>query len=753
MSSYIVSSGKYLSNGDIPWTSGGTYYDYVSVLSGGIVKNETLISGGSISVGSGGRAVGTVISSGGSLTFAGGGSGSYTQLLPGGTLNIGSGTTYDNQHTTSLTATSGAQINVLSGGTLSNADAASGGSISVGSGGRAVGTVISSGGSLTFAGGGSGSYTQLLPGGTLNIGSGTTYDNQHTTSLTATSGAQINVLSGGTLSNADAKQFGNIIVKSGGATENAIISSGGGLGVAGTASGTIINSGGVLEITSGGIANDNTITSGGAIDADAGSVVGTTTVSSGGSLTVASSAAISGVVTIANGGSATIWNNAGGSIDLVGDTNHGLTISGLENGGTVSTVISGYTGTGPGDSDSIDLAGVSPTGATYSYPSNDQVVVTLSNGNTITLNIEGVKTTGFALVSDGNGGSLAEVCFLAGSLISIPSGTIAVEKLAVGDNVTAYVDGTETVRQVTWAGQARCTVRPHLALDQAGYPVRILKNAISEGVPFKDMLITAEHCLFFDGKFVPARMLVNGRSIFYDTSITSYDYYHIETADHSVIMADGMLTESYLDTGNRRAFRQNNAVVSIPLSRDLSWDDAAAPLTVSREAVEPIFRQIEVRAKEQNCPVHSEAPSLTYDSDLHLVTDTGATIRAARTNNDQVIFMIPVGVDSVRIVSRASRPYDALGPFVDDRRTLGVLVGDIRMFESNATRLLSAHLTEEGLSGWSNVEDGTVRWTDGNAFLSLGHRPLGSIALLSVQILASGPYLVTDTTLDVALQA
>ncbi|WP_156471945.1 hypothetical protein, partial [Gluconobacter japonicus] len=75
MSSYIVSSGKYLSNGDIPWTSGGTYYDYVSVLSGGIVKNETLISGGSISVGSGGRAVGTVISSGGSLTFAGGGSG------------------------------------------------------------------------------------------------------------------------------------------------------------------------------------------------------------------------------------------------------------------------------------------------------------------------------------------------------------------------------------------------------------------------------------------------------------------------------------------------------------------------------------------------------------------------------------------------------------------------------------------------------------------------------------------------------
>ncbi|WP_035367102.1 Hint domain-containing protein, partial [Acetobacter pasteurianus] len=70
------------------------------------------------------------------------------------------------------------------------------------------------------------------------------------------------------------------------------------------------------------------------------------------------------------------------------------------------------------------------------------------------------------------------------------------------------------------------------------------------------MLITAEHCLFFEGKFVPVRMLVNGVSIFYDKSITSYDYYHVETDQHSVITADGMLTESYLDTGNRRAFRQ-----------------------------------------------------------------------------------------------------------------------------------------------------------------------------------------------------
>ncbi|WP_367160790.1 Hint domain-containing protein [Kozakia baliensis] len=53
--------------------------------------------------------------------------------------------------------------------------------------------------------------------------------------------------------------------------------------------------------------------------------------------------------------------------------------------------------------------------------------------------------------------------------------------------------------------------------------------------------------MYFDGRFIPARMLVNGGSIAYDHSFSRYDYYHIETADHSVIFAESMPTESYLD--------------------------------------------------------------------------------------------------------------------------------------------------------------------------------------------------------------
>jgi len=287
-------------------------------------------------------------------------------------------------------------------------------------------------------------------------------------------------------------------------------------------------------------------------------------------------------------------------------------------------------------------------------------------------------------------------------------------------------------------------VRSHLPDDEAGYPVRILKDAISDGVPFKDMLITAEHCLFFDGKFVPARMLVNGRSIFFDKSITSYDYYHVETEQHSVIMADGMLTESYLDTGNRRAFSQKGNVVSINSSRNLTWDDAAAPLGVSREFAEPLFRQAEARAIATGITQKDAAPELTEEANLHLITDTGVSIRPAREHNRRIMFMIPTGVQSIRIASNASRPSDVVGPFVDDRRYFGVAVGDITLFEGNRSRTITSHLTDRELDGWNTLEWEDCRWTSGNGLLPLGERHPNSVALIAIQIRKTGPYLATD---------
>ncbi|MCG4274936.1 Hint domain-containing protein, partial [Acetobacter senegalensis] len=200
-------------------------------------------------------------------------------------------------------------------------------------------------------------------------------------------------------------------------------------------------------------------------------------------------------------------------------------------------------------------------------------------------------------VTYSNGNTYIGACFLAGSMIRTTSGEVAVEDIHIGDEVIAFDwrSNTDVVRPVVWVGKTHVNIRHGLPDDEAGWPVRVMKDAIADGVPYKDMLITAEHCLFFKDRFVPVRMLVNGVSIFYDKSISSYDYYHVETEQHSVITADGMLTESYLDTGNRSSFRQEGKIATLR-GAVKSWvDDAGAPLGVERSFVEPLFRALEWR--------------------------------------------------------------------------------------------------------------------------------------------------------------
>ena len=108
-------------------------------------------------------------------------------------------------------------------------------------------------------------------------------------------------------------------------------------------------------------------------------------------------------------------------------------------------------------------------------------------------------------------------------------------------------------------------------------------------------------------------------------------------------------------------------------------------------------------------------------------------------------FMLPANVQSVQIVSRTSRPCDVEGPFVDDRRQLGVAVGHITLRDARNVVDLSEHLQNQELPGWYALEqNGTARWTNGNATLDLNARPASGIRMLSMQVLAAGPYLVSD---------
>ena len=462
-----------------------------------------------------------------------------------------------------------------------------------------------------------------------------------------------------------------------------------------------------------------------------------------------------GTVTLQQNSSllANLWGE-GGTIVVDPETVNTIYINDRysnNDGNKQNTVINGVSG-----NTHFGILGTSsmPVAAAYSENTDGSytLTVTLTDGRTIAYPDVNMAS-GYAppaqvtIVQDGTTGWLLEdttpaACFLKGVKIKTATGDMPVENIHTGHKILARIDGIECERSVVWAGKSRKTVISGLSDDEAGYPVRILKNAISDSVPYEDMLVTAEHCLFFEGRFIPVRMLVNGKSIFYDHSIMAYDYYHIETEEHSVIIANGVLTESYLDTGNRSSFVSDGNIVSLH-SHAKTWDaDAAAPLEVKAEFVEPLFRVLDERASDAgNNQNDASKRQITHDHALYLLTDTGSMIHPVRKISNQILsFMIPPGVTTVRLMSRSSRPSDTIGPFINDRRHLGILVGEATMLTANDMVPVTTHLRETMLVGWHNMEPGHARWTNGNAILPLGNEPTHGVSMLALQILAAGPY-------------
>jgi len=348
-------------------------------------------------------------------------------------------------------------------------------------------------------------------------------------------------------------------------------------------------------------------------------------------------------------------------------------------------------------------------------------------------------------LTSGTGGALELfTCFLRGTHIATEQSEVRVEDLQIGDNIATLSNGKTVFKPVTWIG-SRTVLASRLAMDEA-FPVRIRAGAFTATTPQRDLLVTPEHCLFIEGKFIPARMLVNGGSIIIDRTISAYSYFHVELAAHAVILAEGLATESYLDTGNRGNFA--NAPVP-SLQPDLAgqpthaaWQsDAAAPLAVDRASVEPVWEMLRQRAALMGLLVAKSEMALTNDPDLHLVTESGLQIRPTLAEGNTYSFLVPGGTQSLRLVSRSARPTDVIGPYLDDRRRLGVLVGRIDLGIGRKRQAIDAHVAGP-LAGWQAPETAAARWTDGDALLPIDLATLkGRPVFLDIELLQAGPYL------------
>ena len=164
-----------------------------------------------------------------------------------------------------------------------------------------------------------------------------------------------------------------------------------------------------------------------------------------------------------------------------------------------------------------------------------------------------------ALASGQNGNGLVTIelmCFLEGTLIATPSGERAVEMLRIGDLVLTAEGAVAPVR---WMGH-----RSLHAFGPDGYlradplrvmPIRIRVGALGDNLPVRDLLVSPDHAILVEDILIQAGALVNGLSVVRERRLPErFTFYHVELADHALILAEGVAAETFVDNVNRLGF-------------------------------------------------------------------------------------------------------------------------------------------------------------------------------------------------------
>ncbi len=198
----------------------------------------------------------------------------------------------------------------------------------------------------------------------------------------------------------------------------------------------------------------------------------------------------------------------------------------------------------------IDLTAIGTNGTITSFDTaNDKVTVTGSLGS-VTLQFDSIDGFNFATMTDGAGGTDLVACYCRGTLILTERGEVPVEDLAIGDRLVTR-DGE--AKPIKWIGR-----RSYAGWLAAGnpkvMPVCLTPGSLADGVPRRELWVSAEHAMYVDGVLVPAELLVNGSSIVKVKSVDEVHYFHLELDAHDVILAEGAWAESFVDDDSRGMF-------------------------------------------------------------------------------------------------------------------------------------------------------------------------------------------------------
>jgi collagen type I alpha len=244
--------------------------------------------------------------------------------------------------------------------------------------------------------------------------------------------------------------------------------------------------------------------------------------------------------------------------------------------GSSSGIASGETITGFTLGDTIELTGFTATGDTFTGAG----LVLAGTGGPKTIDIQGAFSTGSFDVTTASSNTyiaLAPPCFAAGTRIATERGDVAVEQLHIGDRVLAK-EGRDDA--VVWIGRRHVDCSRHPEPHKV-WPVRISVDTFGPGQPRRDLYLSPDHAILIDDVLIPVKCLINDASIA-QVPMDKVTYYHVELPHHAVLLADGLLVESYLDTGNRSAFSDDSVIALHPDFASRLWEArGCAPLVVS----------------------------------------------------------------------------------------------------------------------------------------------------------------------------
>jgi hypothetical protein len=259
-------------------------------------------------------------------------------------------------------------------------------------------------------------------------------------------------------------------------------------------------------------------------------------------------------------------------------------------------IISGFA---PGDT--IDLSGIANVGGSHADMDHTTNVLTITEGGqTFTVDFDPHQDfTGdtFQLVSDHNGagpGTLVEevACYCPGTMITTERGERLVENLGIGDRVMT-VSGV--ARPIKWIGRRTYAGRFIMGRKDV-LPVCIKARAIEDNVPRRDLWISPHHAMYLDGVLIEAKDLVNGVSIVQAERVDSVDYFHIELDSHDVIIAEGALSESFIDDDSRGMFHNAHEYDALYAGEGRRRARYCAPRLDHGYQVEAVRQRIALRA-------------------------------------------------------------------------------------------------------------------------------------------------------------